>query len=230
MKVSTIVIMNFLCHAIPYLSDPLVAISTGVPDWLNVVDRRIRARKKYALEYLDSDDHELRCVARGIVHHHEDDQWFHGTQAFAETNMTLAVQLRELLPGDEGFRPTFVGHILVEILLDAISIDEDRLRAEQYYQSFTDQHGETIQRCVNIITGKSADRMSEIISRYAKARFLFDYADDSRLLMRLNQVMNRVKLPVLPDSVMDWFPQVRQLVQQRRDDLLRRPEGFPTII
>lgn len=95
--------MNFLAHAIPYLDQPLLAISTGIPDWLSVADRKIRARGKLAEPFLTSDDPELRLVAGGIVRHIEDDRWFHGTQAFAETNMQLAVELRDLLPGDAGY-------------------------------------------------------------------------------------------------------------------------------
>ena len=70
--------MNFLCHAMPYLDDPLLAVSTGVPDWLSVVDRKIRARGKLARQFFDSDDSELRLVARGVIRHIEDDRWFHG--------------------------------------------------------------------------------------------------------------------------------------------------------
>ena len=47
--------------------------------------------------------------------------------------MQLAVELRELLPGDAGFRPTFVGHILIEMLLDAFWIRDDCAIAERYY-------------------------------------------------------------------------------------------------
>ena len=66
--------MNFLCHAIPYLDNPLLALSTGIPDWLSVVDRRIRARGKLARPLLESDDPELRLVASGVVRHIEDDR------------------------------------------------------------------------------------------------------------------------------------------------------------
>ena len=125
--------MNFLSHAMPYFDTPLVAACTAVPDWLSVVDRKIRARKRLAIQHLDSDDPSLRDVAGGVIRHIEDDRWFHGTQAFIETNMLIAVQLRDLLPGDAGFRPTFVGHILIEMLLDAFWIRDDRSIADRYY-------------------------------------------------------------------------------------------------
>ncbi len=61
----------------------------------------------------------LAHIARGIVEHHRDDAWFHETPAFHELSWQFTSRVKEILPEDEGFRPSFLGHILVEILLDA---------------------------------------------------------------------------------------------------------------
>ena len=169
--------MNFLCHAMPYFDTPLMAAATAVPDWLRVIDRSIRARSKMAEKVLQSEDPvlredtELRAVAQGVIRHHSDDQWFHGTQAFAETNMQLAIQLRDQLPDDEGFRPTFVGHILVEMLLDAFWMRDDRSIVDRYYETLESVSAATIQRCVNTITGKPTDRLAATIARFVEVKF-----------------------------------------------------------
>ena len=217
--------MNFLSHAMPYFDTPLVAACTAVPDWLSVVDRKIRARKRLAIQHLDSDDPSLRDVAGGVIRHIEDDRWFHGTQAFIETNMLIAVQLRDLLPGDAGFRPTFVGHILIEMLLDAVWIRDDRSIADRYYQLLAEQPANEIQRCVNQITGKPTDKLVGTIERFVEMKFLYDYLDDEKLLMRLNQVMTRVKLAPLPESLVDWLPKTRKLVESKRERFLTPPDG-----
>ncbi len=217
--------MNFLCHAMPYLDDPLLAVSTGVPDWLSVVDRGIRARGKLARGFLDSDDRELQLVACGVIRHIEDDRWFHGTQAFVETNMRLAVELRDLLPDDAGFRPTFVGHILIEMLLDAFWIRDDPAIGERYYQSIRAISATTIERCVNAITGKPTDQLAKVIERFTEVQFLYDYLDHDKLLFRLNQVMKRVGLTLLPVEVRDWLPDAEKLVESRRQRLLTPPDG-----
>lgn len=209
----------------PYFDQPLLAVCTAVPDWLSVVDRKIRARGRLASQHLDSDDQSLRAVAGGVIRHIEDDRWFHGTQAFTETNMRFAVELRDLLPGDLGFRPTFVGHILIEMLLDALWIRDDRSIADRYYQMLADQSADEIQRCVNTITGKPTSKLSGAIGRFIEMKFLYDYLDDDKLLMRLNQVMKRVKLTPLPDSVLDWLPEARKLVESRRERFLTPPDG-----
>ena len=197
--------MNFLCHAIPYLDDPLVAVCTAVPDWLSVVDRKIRAREKMAVAVIDHGDQELRAVARGILHHIRDDRWFHASAAFTQTNLELAVQLREELPGDKGFRPMFVGHILVEMFLDGFWIRDHPEMARQYYESIDTACALTIERCVNQITGKPTDRLASTIRRFGEAKFLYDYLEGEPLLHRINQVMRRVGLTELPPSVLPWI-------------------------
>lgn len=219
--------MNFFCHALPYMDDPLVAISTAVPDWLSVVDRKIRARERMAVAALESDDSAVRSVAKGIIRHIQDDRWFHSTAAFVETNLELAVGLRDLLPGDRGFRPMFVSHVVIEVMLDSFWIRERPEDAEQYYAYLETTSPEKIQRCVNEITGKPTDRLADTIRRFAKARFLFDYSDEHRLLMRLNQVMKRVGLAELPDDVLPWLRGSRNLVEFRRAQFLTGPEGSP---
>lgn len=217
--------MNFLSHALPYLDSPILAVATGIPDWLSVVDRKIRARGRLARPFVNSQDRELRLVAQGILQHIEDDRWFHGTEAFVETNLQLAVELRDLLPGDAGFRPTFVAHILIEIFLDAFWIRDDRGSAERYYTAIEAVGYETIERCVNTITGRPTDRLSAVIERFVNARFLYDYLDHDKLLMRLNQVMSRVGLQTLPSEVRDWLPRAGNVVESRRRRLLDAPSG-----
>ena len=217
--------MNFLCHGLPYLDRPLMVAGTAVPDWLSVVDRRVRARGKRARQYLDSPDPELRDVAAGIVQHHHDDRWFHSTRAFAETNLQLAVQLRDLLPGDAGFRPSFVGHILIEMLLDALWIRDDSSFGDRYYERLCSISPGRVQRCVNRITGQPTERLAELIERFIEVRFLYDYLDEAKLLMRLNQVMRRVGLAPLPPAVGQWLPEATRLVESRRRLLLSPPDA-----
>lgn len=215
--------MNFLCHAMPYLDRPMMAAATGIPDWLSVVDRKIRARSRFATPHVESTDGQLADVAAGVIRHHEDDRWFHGTQAFVTTNLELAVQLREQLPGDEGFRPTFVGHILIEMLLDKFWIEDHPDIGQRYYEMVAEIDHVELQRCVNVITGKPTDKIVNVLGRFVDSKFLYDYLDHETLLLRLNQVMKRVGLKALPPELLNWFPRVEQQIRARRDMMLTPP-------
>lgn len=217
--------MNFLCHAIPYLDDPLLAIATGLPDWMSMVDRKVRVRAKLAAPHLESDDPVLAQIAAGVIRHIDDDRWFHGTEAFVQTNLELAVQLRDRLPGDTGFRPMFVGHILIEMLLDAHWIRDSKSLADRYYAAVANADAGVIQQAVVTMTGKSVVGLVDVIGRYRTARFLYDYLDHAKLLMRINQVMARVGLAPLPESLVDWLAETDQLVESRRQRLLTPPDG-----
>ena len=146
--------------------------------------------------------------------------------------MELALQLRDQLPGDAGFRPSFVGHILIEMILDGLWIRDDRAHAEAYYAAIRQAPPSTIERCVNVITGKPTTKLAAVIDRFAEIQFLYDYLDHEKMLMRLNQVMSRVGLPALPTTMVRWLPEAQDLVESRRHQLLTPPgdtNHFPTI-
>jgi len=228
--------MNFLSHGFRFLDSPYVVAGTAVPDWLSVLDRRTRARSKNAMPFLVNDDPETREIALGIVQHHRDDAWFHSSRLFNETMLRFAVELRDQLPGDEGFRPSFVAHILVEILIDSTLIEREPALAERYYAAIESVSAEKVQMVVNRIarshgigSGAAAQGaaaqgaslgLAVVIKRFADARFLYDYPDGDKLLFRLNQVMRRVGLPPLPVELLPWLAEARRVVDLRCDALL----------
>jgi hypothetical protein len=214
--------MNYLAHGWRFAHEPYVLAGTAVPDWLNVIDRKMKVRSKTAALFLEHEDPATAAVARGIVQHHQDDAWFHETPAFQRLNAEFSRQLAEVLPGDEGFRPWFLGHILVELLLDATLVEEDPQRLDAYYAALAALDPAATQSAVNAIATKTTDRLAVLLPRFLAERFLYDYLDDGKLLSRLNAVMRRVGLPQLPGEVAALFAAMRQDVHKARDELLGR--------
>jgi len=214
--------MNYLAHGWRFATEPYFLAGTAAPDWLSVIDRRVRLRSRRAAEYVNDADAVLAAVARGVMQHHADDAWFHTTLAFNELNLTFAVELRDALPGDEGFRPSFVGHILVELLLDSTLVEEQPGRLEDYYASLEEIDPAATQRAVSRLANHPTDRIAPLIPRFAAERFLYDYLEDDPLLSRVNQVMRRVGLPLLPPDISNLFPAMRRQVRQRASELLMR--------
>lgn len=212
--------MNYLTHAAEHLDRPYFVAGLAIPDWLSVVDRKVRARSVAAKPLTNDPDPRVRELAAGIIRHHDDDRWFHQTRTFVELNLQFAVEIRDRLPGDTGFRPSFLGHILIELLLDADLIVEDRSRADRYYATLQQVSGTLVQDVVNRIATVPTEHLSVFLPRFIAERFLYDYVDDRRLLTRLNQVMRRVGLPVLPDSLIPWLETARHRVSAARERLL----------
>jgi hypothetical protein len=212
--------MNYFAHGLPFVEDPYFLAGTAVPDWLNVADRGVRVRSKHAAPLVDAQDQQLAAVARGIVQHHRDDAWFHETAAFHETCWRLSLSVKQLLPSDEGFRPSFLGHVLVEILLDAALIAEHPQRLEAYYRALESVDGGRVQEAVNRMAPRTTARLGPLVPLFCRERFLWDYLEDVKLGRRLNQVMLRVNLPPLPESFVQVLPAARREVTRRKAELM----------
>jgi len=212
--------MNYLAHGWRFADQPYFLAGTAVPDWLSVVDRKMRARGKTAALFLEDADENLAALARGIVQHHHDDDWFHQTTAFNELSLAFTLQIRDVLPADDGFRPSFLGHILVELLLDAALSEEEPARLDDYYAALTQASPSFLQEAINRLATRQSDKVAYLVTRFLQERFLYDYAEDGKLLVRLNHVMKRVGLPHLPGDLQMLFPAMREAVRNRRHELL----------
>jgi hypothetical protein len=212
--------MNYFAHGRPFVDDPYFLAGTALPDWLSVVDRRVRLRPAQARLHAASPDANLARVAAGVLQHHDDDARFHSSRAFAELSLELCALLRRRLPDDEGFRPHFLGHVLVEILLDAALIADDPRRLDDYYAALETLDCRVVEQSVATIGGRPARNLALFIELFSRERFLSDYLDDGKLLFRLNQVMRRVGLPRLPLETIETLRIARSIVSPRRDELL----------
>ncbi|MBL9092521.1 MAG: hypothetical protein JNL96_14960 [Planctomycetaceae bacterium] len=213
--------MNYFAHGYRFLDDPYFLAGTAVPDWLSVVDRKVRVRPKDAEAHIAHDDVLLARVARGVAQHHADDAAFHSSAAFVDLSLRFTVEIRDLLGGDAGMRPSFLGHILVELLLDSTLIEDRPTSLDDYYRALGDVEGYIVEEAVNRMQARRTETLSFLISLFTRERFLCDYPDDIQLLRRLNQVMKRVGLERLPEQFRDLLPQARREVRARRDELLQ---------
>ena len=215
--------MNYLSHAYKYLHDPYFIAGTSLPDWMSVVDRRNRARSQSAERVLDDADARVVSMARGVMRHHYDDRWFHQTEHFATLSTQFAVEIRGLLGENSGHQAGFVGHIVVELLLDAVLNDSNPDYLMRYYEGLQAVDLELVQAIANRICNKPFDALPLLVPRFVQERFLADYATDSGLWIRLNHVMHRVGLPPLPESVVSWLAAARDRVRLAAPDLLTEP-------
>jgi hypothetical protein len=212
--------MNYFAHGRQFLDEPLFLAGTALPDWLCVVDRGARVRSRRAAEFIDDNDAQVATFARGVVQHHTDDRWFHTTPAFTELSWQLTVQCRAVLPDNADYRPSFLGHILVELLLDSALAEADPPKLQAYYAALESLEPALLERIVNHIAPRPVQHFAWFVERFCRERFLFDYAENGKLLFRLNQVLRRVRLPALPESFTSVLADARRQVTARRHELL----------
>jgi hypothetical protein len=217
--------MNYFAHAIRFLddADPYFIAGTGVPDWLSVADREVRIRRRHLAAMLNHADPVLAAVAQGIQQHLDDDAWFHESRAFVELSLAVSAEAGDFLREPQGLRPAFLGHLLVEVLLDASLIAENPTRLGDYYRVLDSVDPDRVQEQVNRIAPRPTERLAWMIRGFCRERILRDYLDDGKLLRRLNQVMRRVELAELPDDFVAFLPTARHLVDRRRVELIGPP-------
>ena len=160
---------------------------TAVPDWLSVADRRVRVRSRRIHERLESLDAEERALAEGMLQHLKDDDLFHRSTRFVILESELSLRFRRIMPDRFDHRPPFLGHIVTELLLDAFIAEQMPTVLDDYYAALSQVSASQIQRTVNIVATRTTENLAEFVRRFRSVRFLYDYADDTRLLRRLNR-------------------------------------------
>lgn len=216
--------MNYLAHAWPLLAadepDPYELAGVAVPDWLGVVARRTKCRSRAAAPYTSDADPRIAALARGVCRHHADDAWFHDSPEFGRLSLGFAKTIRESLDEAKTMRPWFLGHVLVELLLDDALAAREPGRLDRYYDAVGRVDPAWVADRVARFAQRDVGRLADFIERFVEVRFLEDYADDARLTFRLNQVMQRVRLEPLPERFAELLPPMRGAVGASVDALL----------
>lgn len=212
--------MNYFAHALHHLDRPYFVAGTAVPDWLSVADRKVRLRPRLLEPWFSSDVLIQAEVAAGAAQHLHDDGWFHATRGFAEVTMELTHLFRRRLGADDKYHCGFLGHVGMEMLLDAILMERFPDEFERYYEVLGTIEPVAVQAAVNRMAKQPTERLAWFVELFRQKQILRDYSDDRRLLTRLNQVLDRVKLSPLPAEAAALIAISRDIVRQRIDDLL----------
>lgn len=218
--------MNYLSHGYRFLNDPWFLAGTAVPDWLSVVNRRMRARVRLVEPIVKSTtDENTRQLGRGILQHHHDDGVFHTCETFVMLEAQAAAKFRKIMPDRYDHRPGFLGHIVVELLLDTVVEERHPGSLARYYKSLASLDADSLQEKINGMATQTSDKLSWFVQKFHEERFLEDYCSDEGLFFRLNQVMKRVKLEVLPKETLQLFHELRPVVRDNASGMLDAVES-----
>ena len=221
--------MNCFAHALPFLDDAYFAVGSCLPDWLSACDRKCRAREKGAQRFINHSDPVIAKIAQGVVQHHQDDDWFHRTPIFNEMILKFAVELRELFGNERSMRPGLIGHIVVEMLLDAFLHKEHPGELNRFYDQVDSVNPQKVQDAINLFASRPTEQLAAHVGRFSKARFLFDYVTNEGINYRLNRVLERVKMNATPEVFLNWLPTARDRVYENAEGLLAQWKGLPRL-
>lgn len=212
--------MNYFAHGFRFIDRPYFLAGTAVPDWLSVADRAARVRTQRVAPFADGTDSPQAEVAAGILQHLTDDSWFHNTRAFFEVTGELTRRFRALLAGRDDQHPSFLGHIVTELILDGVLVRRDESLLERYYQAMRQISPQIVQEVVNQMVRHPTSRLAVFIPMFQHEKFLWDYLQPAQMLLRLNQVLRRVKLGPLPQEAERVLAAAWTVVESRAGELL----------
>ena len=212
--------MNYFAHGIRFVDRPYYLAGTAIPDWLSIADRKVRMRARLVQPFHQLSEDDEKEIAAGVMQHLEDDDWFHSTSTFNQTSRDLAVLFRRELSQDTEMRSGFLGHIVTELLLDSVLIERHPHLLDRYYDALEKINPDIIENSVNRMAKNQTDRLAGLIPLFLNEQFLRDYPDSSKLWYRLNQVMKRVRLSVLPEEFVGALISAKKIIEERADDLL----------
>ena len=213
--------MNCLAHAIRFFDEPWFVAGTGIPDWLSMCDRKVRLRPQHVEPSIQqADDSSMTLLARGIQQHWHDDDWFHRSAGFFEVSNAIGQMFKVAFDTGDNFRAGFLGHIATELLIDGQLAERHPDALDQYYDTVRSIDPHELQAFVNEFGAKETQNIVPFLNLYLQEEFLRDYVHDDRLLYRLNRVLNRVRLPGLPNDGAKVVGRARELVDSRLADLV----------
>lgn len=214
--------VNYFAHALPSLrfGDAWLVAGTALPDWLRVAGRRLRASPDAAAAAADGPDRATASLARGVLVHFDDDRAFHACTAFTGAAHDVADLVRAAASGTDGVRPSFVAHLLVEMLLDS-ELSRARPGAlDRWYSLLATLDPADVERRARGLATGPCDGLARLVRAFVEARFVADYEDDARLLRRLDAVLRRTRQSALAGILPPVLPRAREVVASRAEALL----------
>ena len=215
--------MNYFAHALPFLDRPYFVAGDGGARLARGGRSPLRLRRKHA-EPLAHRPIPPAAVAGGLLQHLR--------ATGGSTPPGPLPNARWSWPPRPGgcwattpVAPAWLlGHLLVEVLLDASLASAISRAGGIYYRALDAVNALVVQQAVNLMAPRPTERLAAMIDGFRREPIVWDYLDDDRLLMRLGQVMHRLGFPPLPRRLRRTATLARQLIDHRREELL---SGIP---
>jgi hypothetical protein len=215
--------VNHLGHALPFLDDdPHKVAGALLPDWLRVVDKRARLHPD-VLARAPTHTDAARALKEGAERHHQDDHRFHADASFDALAGEVGAEIRARHPG---LRGSAIAHILVEMWVDRVLIEDDPARLARLYEALHTVDPVVVAGFARQATGRPLAGAEALIVRFTDSAYLYRYQSDEGLFACLQGLWGRVTGAALPAALLEVVtalgPKVEPLVGRH----FARPAGL----
>ena len=223
--------MNFIAHFFLDKEHPqgLFAIGVATPDLLSIYNAELRIKKAH-LKGLDSSgfsDDELFFL-EGIRRHFYADGVFHSSAFFFEETGYISDLLIEFFPKTEIPRKFFIAHVLLELLMDKVIIQDNPGILELYYDHYQSTNGIRVKNITEKISGRKLPHYERFMEKFTRQQYLQEYRRWDHIAFVLRRVLQRVNIHEHDFTFTAPFVQLMQTYENRLSSLY--PDIFQEII
>lgn len=187
--------MNFISHFYldRNLDNSLFFVGVSTPDLVSVFDRNVRLKKNRLPLIMENESSEDEIsFYNGLLRHFEVDRIFHTSDFFYSETARITKLLQETFPADELSRTFFVAHVLFELVLDKILIQQDPNLLTSFYSHFDSRSISTFVQLTEWATHTPMPRYDDFLQKFLKKKYLYNYTDWRHVTYILKRIMQGV--------------------------------------
>lgn len=189
--------MNFLSHYFldHQIDDSLFVVGASTPDLLSIFDRKIKFKEREISKRVQDREvtAEQLSFYQGVIRHFQVDKLFHSSDFFHEETQELSHKLRLSFPKNELQRSFFVAHILLELSLDRLLIQQDETLLYKFYQHFERCTPQRIKKLTGWLAGRELlTSYDAFLGKFTRDQHLYRYKDWSYIVYVLKRILRRV--------------------------------------
>lgn len=201
-------------------------MGAATPDLLSIYNERLRIKKHHlqGLEALPLTP-EGETFALGVARHFKADDAFHSSPFFAEETAFINDQLKQNFITQNNQRKFFLAHVLLELVLDKVLINNYPDIIDEYYAHFAVTFPYSpVKRYTETISRHPLPNYEHFLEKFVQGRFLQHYNKADHIVYVLRRVLRRagVSDPTFLDDAA--FPALLGLIEERLNH--RYPAAF----
>ena len=190
--------MNLVAHF--YLDRQRVnsyfTVGAATPDLLSIYNSRLRIKQRHLRKLTEEERGRVNPpFLDGLQRHFFADGVFHTSPLFHSETKRVSNMLVDYFPDLNIERKFFIGHILLELLLDKVLITRHPGILESYYGHFESlQPFRDVRQSLEIAVGHELPNYERYLSRFLRRKYLYHYADPEHLAWLLRHILRRVRI------------------------------------
>lgn len=185
--------MNFLSHFFldRKVTHPHFIVGVCTPDLVSLYNREIRIKQ---LPLMSHPSPDYLTFYQGVLRHFETDRIFHNCEFF-HTQTAYISQFLKAEFTDKGMkRAFFVAHVLLELMIDKVLIQQDANLVKDFYTHFETLGIPEIAHLTEAVVSKPTQQYSDFLGRFISHKYLFHYSEYEYIVYVLKRIVRRVNI------------------------------------